>query len=493
MLQTQNNPKSARGKMRWWLSILILLLVGGGVLGAVGWYKLFREVPQPDWVTATPEMRFKYGSIGSEYEAGIPYWIYMVLPQMFPDYLPGNGGYASLGLPWEEGQSLPAGFTKKTIGFPRVGNNCAMCHTTQYRESETAKPIYVVAGAGHTVDIEGIFTFLIKSAKDPRFNADNILEQIDMIHTLSFIDKLLYRFAIIPITKKRLIEREAQFAWMFREDFPEWGRGRDDPMNLTKYFMLNLSMDDSYGPADIPSIWNLKKYDAEERRLNWDGATHDAYSVIIDSALGIMGAEPHNTEEFLEEVKWLEEYLRNLPPPKWPFELDSALAQQGETIFKQECARCHASEQTGKPLPLEVVGTSSARLNTWSKQNAIDANKVVSEAGIERAGLVEEPLPGYVAQFLDGVWLRAPYLHNGSVPTIRDLLLPPAQRTVTFYRGYDVYNKEDIGFISQGNKAKRVGTLLDTRVKGNSNQGHDFGTQRSESDKEALMEYLKSL
>ncbi|NMH60694.1 c-type cytochrome [Alteromonas ponticola] len=493
MLQINTGPNKATGKTSGWLILFVLLVLSGLVLGGVAWYKLFRDVPQPDWVSATPEMRFKYGSIGSEYDAGLPYWIYMVLPQMFPEYLPANGGYASLGLPWEEGQALPVGFTLKTVGFPRVGNNCAMCHTTQYRESDTANPVYVVAGAGHTVDIEGIFTFLIKSAKDPRFNADNILEQIGMIHDLSFIDSLLYRFAIIPITKKRLIEREAQFAWMFRDDFPDWGRGRDDPMNLTKYFMLNLSMDDSYGPADVPAIWNLKKYDQDALNLNWDGATHDAYSVIIDSALGILGAEPHNTDAFLTEVKWLEDYLRNLPPPKWPFNLDRELAQQGKGIFKQECAQCHASERTGKTIPLAEVGTSPARLNTWSKQNAIEANQVVGELGIERAGLVEATLNGYVAQFLDGIWLRAPYLHNGSVPTLRELLAPPEERSVSFYRGYDVYDKHNVGFIAQGDKAKRTGSLLNTREKGNSNAGHLFGTQLSDNDKEALIEYLKTL
>ncbi|RDV24600.1 hypothetical protein DXV75_12945 [Alteromonas aestuariivivens] len=491
---TQSVSSRDGNKKTPWLKVfLIALLLVGALVAYVGWYKVFRDVPQPDWIRSDPQMRFKYGSIGSEYDAGIPFWIYMVLPQMFPEYLPGNGGYTSLGLPWEEGQVLPIGFTRKTIGFDRVGNNCAMCHTTQYRVSEETSPVYVIAGAGHTVDIEGMFTFLIRSAKDPRFNADNILEQIGMIHDLPFIDKLLYRFAIIPITKKRLLEREEQFAWMFREDFPDWGRGRDDPMNLTKYFMLNTPMDDSYGPADIPSIWNLQKYDPELLSLNWDGATHDVHSVVIDSALGIMGAEPHDKREFLEEVAWLQDYLRTLPPPKWPFAIDGALAEEGKTIFDQQCAGCHASEQTGKPMPLAMVGTSPARRYTWNRQNAIDANRIVSDAGIERAGLVEEELPGYVAQFLDGLWLRGPYLHNGSVPTIRDLLLPADQRPVSFYRGYDVYDQQNIGFVSQGSKAQRYGTLLDTRVKGNSNQGHEFGTQLMAADKAALMEYLKTL
>ena len=91
-------------------------------------------------MTATPEMRFKYGSIGAEHDAGIPYWIFYVLPRMFPEKLPGPGGYASLGVPWEQGQELPVGFTKKTIGFPRVANNCAVCHTATYRSRPRREP-----------------------------------------------------------------------------------------------------------------------------------------------------------------------------------------------------------------------------------------------------------------------------------------------------------------------------------------------------------------
>ena len=96
--------------------LVLVLLAGVGAFG--GWYKFFREEPQPEWITADPHMRFKYGSIGAEHDAGVPYWIWYVLPRMFPEKLPGPGGYASLGVWWEEGQELPIGFTKKVIGFP---------------------------------------------------------------------------------------------------------------------------------------------------------------------------------------------------------------------------------------------------------------------------------------------------------------------------------------------------------------------------------------
>ena len=480
------------GKPGWKKKLIMAIVVLGGFLAFFGWYKFFREVPQPDWVNSTPEMRFKYASIGGENDAGIPYWIFVVLPRMFPEYLPGNGGYASLGVPWEEGKELPVGFSKKTIGFERVGNNCGVCHTTTYRKHKDEVPTFVVAGPGHTANIEGFFTFVIDCAKDPRFNPDNILEQIAMVHDLSFIDKLLYRFLIIPITKKRLLEREAQFEWVYREDFPDWGRGRDDAMNLTKYFMIGEPMDDTFGPTDMPSIWNLKKYDPEPLSMNWDGASHDAYSVIMDSALGLLGAAPKDNDEFVGHVKWLEDYLRNLAPPPWPFSIDETLAGSGESVFNQHCASCHASEQTGKPVPLDVVGTSPDRLATWNKEAAIAANKVVDEMGLERAGLVEETLIGYVAVHLDGIWLRAPYLHNGSIPTIRALLSPFDQRPEKFFRGYDVYDEVNMGFVSSGEEAQRVGTLLDTTLKGNGNQGHTYGTALPEEQKRALMEYLKN-
>src|SRR6476619_7637617 len=187
-------------KRRWIVIGLVVaaLLIAGGYLA---WYKFFREEPQPAWVTQDADTRFKYGSIGAENDAGIPYWIFYVLPRMFPEKLPGPGGYASLGVPWEEGQELPVGFTKKTIGFPRVANNCAVCHTATYRTKPDEAAVFVVASPGHTTDVEGFFRFLIDCAKDPRFNADNLMSEINLVTKLDVLDKLLYRFFIIPITK----------------------------------------------------------------------------------------------------------------------------------------------------------------------------------------------------------------------------------------------------------------------------------------------------
>lgn len=475
--------------------VLVLLAIGAWI----GYDRGFREYPQPDWVTATPEMRFKYGSIGAEHDAGIPYWIFYVLPRIFPEKLTQDGvvipgGYAALGVPWEMGRELPAGFTKKRIGFDRVANNCAVCHTTSYRETPDSNPVFVVGGGSHTANVEGFFRYLIDCAKDPRFNADILMAEINRVTKLDFIDSLLYRFVIIPVTKKRLLEREAQFAWIYRKDFPDWGRGRDDAMNLTKYFMIKSPMDDTFGPTDMPSVWNLKKYVWEKgHRMNYAGDSHDPGSVIMDSALGLLGAAPHDKADFLGHVKWLKDYLSELPPPKYPFPVDEAKVAAGKPVFDTNCASCHVSEKTGIPLPLQEVGTDRGRLDSWNKSAAIKANQVVKDMGLERKGLVEEDLKGYVAAFLDGIWLKAPYLHNGSVPTLRDLLEPAADRPKVFWRGYDVFDQVNVGFVTDSPEARRIGTKLDTDSKGGSNQGHEFGTSLSAAEKDALVEYLKTL
>jgi mono/diheme cytochrome c family protein len=479
-------------RQKIWLSAgtLVALIAVGGLFT---WYKFFREVPQPEWITRDPEMRFKYGSIGAERDAGIPYWIFYVLPRMFPEKIPGPNGFASFGVAWEQGRELPIGFTIKTVGFSRVGNNCAGCHMSNYRLVENEVPHFVTAGTSNTLNLEAVFRFLVDCAKDPRFNADNMMREINLVTDLSWIDSLIYRFILVPITKKRLSERESQFAWIYRHDFPEWGRGRDDAMNLTKYFMIKVPMDDTVGPTDIPSIWNLKKYDRDAMTLNWAGDSHDPYSVIIDSALGLLGAAPKDNDEFLGEVKWLQDYLSAKDPPRFPTAIDSGKAAAGAGVFTRECASCHASEITGTRLPLKGIDTDPERLWTWKKEHAEAANRTVTDFGIERKGLVEADLIGYNAVFLDGLWLRAPYLHNGSVPTLRDLLKSPAERPTVFWRGYDLYDPVGVGFVSTGSEAERVGTRYDVSERSNGNGGHLFGTNLPEAEKESLLEYLKTL
>src|ERR1019366_4822131 len=79
---------------------IVLVLVGAS--GYTLWYHLARA--EPDISYSSVEDHFKYGAIGLGADSRVPYWIWKVLPDMFPEYLPGSGGWASLGLIYEDGQ-----------------------------------------------------------------------------------------------------------------------------------------------------------------------------------------------------------------------------------------------------------------------------------------------------------------------------------------------------------------------------------------------------
>src|SRR5439155_1006401 len=318
---------------------------------------------------------------------------------------PGPGRYRAFGVLWEEGGELPIGFTKKVVGFPRVANNCAVCHTASYRTREEETPTYVPAGPNHASNVQALLRFFATCAADPRFNADDILAEIALVERLSWFDKLAYRYLIIPRVKQELLRRRDQFAWMDRPGWPHWGPGRDDPMNLTKYFMTHLPVDDTVGNADFPAIWNLKVRDG--KALQWDGSTPLTLAVLTDSALGL-GARP--TDWFRTEMRWLEGYLRNLPAPKYPFPVDAALAASGKSVFGQACASCHApgpGSRLGTLIDIAEIGTDRNRLDAWTEAGANAANRVRTELGVNYGNMTKTN--GYIAVPLDGIWLRAPY------------------------------------------------------------------------------------
>jgi hypothetical protein len=100
----------------------------------------------------------------------------------------------------------------------------------------------------------------------------------------------------------------------------------------------------------------------------------------------------------------------------------------------------------------------------------------------------------YEARVLQGIWAAAPYLHNGSAPTLAELLKPPAERVTTFAIG-PIYDRTNVGLAArQGRFSFLLHTTgCDDIDSGNSGCGHDFGTTLSDREKRALLEYLKSL
>jgi hypothetical protein len=470
---------------RWWKVLGALVLVVA-VVGFAGWYKLLRVVPQR---FDSMEEAFKYGSIGTEQAQGVPFWIWLVLPRIFPEYLPGPGGYSALGLHTEPGRELPVGFSLKTVGIPRVGITCALCHSNTIRLAPDETPILLLGGGSSTFDALRYQRFLFQCASDPRFNADTILAAVDAMYKLSFADRALYRYVLIPFTRKALLEQKAAFAWT--ETRPEWGRGRIDPFNPVKVSTLHVSVGDTIGNSDMMPIWNLRA--REGTAYHWDGLNTALVEVVRSSAIGD-GATPKSIP--LADLDRLQAWLLDLKPPRYPserFPVNQALAAAGRAVFSETCAKCHAhgGARNGQVIPLGEVGTDPHRARMWTEEaaNAYNAYARDYPWGFSHF----QSNNGYVSLPLDAIWTRAPYLHNGSVPSLRDMLQPPENRPKVFYRGYNVFDPQNVGYVSQGPEAQRVGTRYDVSQPGNSNEGHLFGTGLPAKDKDALIEFLKTL
>jgi hypothetical protein len=141
-----------------------------------------------------------------------------------------------------------------------------------------------------------------------------------------------------------------------------------------------------------------------------------------------------------------------------------------------------------------TVGQQTQPLGAWVK---LVTDKIVGQytadpKNAERARLIncDEPnafqaIEAYRARPLNGIWATAPYLHNGSVPDMMDLLKPPAERPTKFYVGSWEFDPEHLGFDWQ--TPVPTAFQFDTSITGNSNAGHDFGTNLGDPDRRALI------
>jgi len=150
-----------------------------------------------------------------------------------------------------------------------------------------------------------------------------------------------------------------------------------------------------------------------------------------------------------------------------------------------------SGDRIGQVEDIEVIRTDRHRLDSYTSVFALNQYGLFPDSKFRFTRF--RKTHGYANQPLDGIWLRGPFLHNGSVPTLRDLLNPAAARPAVFYRGNDVFDQTGVGFVSSVAEANgRRFTRYDTSVPGNGNGGHDYGTTLPESDKAAIVEYLKT-
>ncbi|MGE3704844.1 MAG: cytochrome c [Vicinamibacterales bacterium] len=484
----------------------LVLLVAGSVFGI--WVLTQIGTDEPVTYEAI-EDHFKYGSIGSEPGGQLlspiggvlpPFWVFTSLPSICSDKLP--NGYATFGFITEPGHDLPIGVSRRRrLGIDQVGLNCAVCHTGTVRETPTSPPQLVLGMPANRLDLQGFVQFLLDCSLDNRLTPEAIKGRLPKEGGPSRFERALLDFGLVERLKGTTLNLRNRISPVLAPDIPKWGRGRVDTFNPYKSIQFNwdlakLPHEELIGASDYPSIWNQKP--REGMHLHWDGDNESVDERNLSASLGA-GVTPVTVDH--ENLKRVRDWIWTLPPPRYPYPIDQGLAARGAPIYQQHCANCHADHRfregvisgarVGQVEPIDVIGTDPFRLNSYTVEFASNQYGLYPESPYRFTHF--RKTNGYANHPLDGIWLRAPYLHNGSVPTMRDLLDPPESRPQAFYRGYDVYDQVKLGFVSDVAEADgQVFSRYDTRVPGNANSGHVYGTALSDDDKRAVVEYLKT-
>ena len=477
-LPTMRHSVIRIGRFQWLAGTALLLALLAGACGGNRYGDIVNE--------------FKYGSIGTEGSVGIPYWLWIVLPEVFPDKLPNRPGtgYQKLGFVYEsQQQDLPIGASKGGGSVSRVGLNCATCHVGTYREGAGAPAKIVLGMPAHQMDLQAYARFLSAIAKDPRFDADTLIPAMRKHRGFGFVDSVVYRLFAIRRTKQGILERDPRIAWFDKR--PPQGPGRVDTFNPYKAMFAeqtHFATDTTVGTADLPSLWNQRM--RQGLWLHWDGNNNSVDERNKSAAIGA-GATPDSID--LDALGRIADWILDLKPPPFPTDrINAALASAGRPIYQQQCAACHdiGQPRVGQVTNIAEVGTDPERLQSFTPELATQMNTIGTGHPWRFSHF--RKTNGYAGMPLDGIWLRAPYLHNGSVPTLRALLLLD-ERPAKFYRAYDVYDWRAVGFVATGPEAEKQGVLFDTSVRGNGNGGHTYGQDLTVQDREALLEYLKTL
>ncbi len=256
-------------------------------------------------------------------------------------------------------------------------------------------------------------------------------------------------------------------------------------------------------PVSVPPLWNVGKKHA----MFYDSAGRG------DQVRHMMLASTTCTDS-VEEARaidaWFVDvraYIAALQPPAYPYPIDHALADRGESLFQKECKRCHGSYGEDWRYPNKVVALGDIETDPELARAGYSADRFIAWFNRSFYGEISRAAPalGYISPPLDGVWATAPYLHNGSVPTIDAVL--DSQRRPTFWEhdregdALPEYDREHLGWRYRELDHGKAGAMswdernriYDTSLHGYGNGGHTFGDELSAEERRALIEYLKTL
>ncbi|MGR4893274.1 hypothetical protein ACIPPQ_19780 [Sphingopyxis sp. LARHCG72] len=441
---------------------------------------------------------------------------------LFPDQIanlpPGivwRGGEKPLGI--THGSIAPVGGTKVEV----ANLGCAACHAgVTYDAAGAARPDRAWLGTPNSaLDLEA-YTQAVYDAMRRHMGSDALLEMAATLYPeMGWRERQSLRWLVMLLAKRRLAELRGQPRPL---PFPNGAPGSTNGVAALKYALGAPLAGGGPGDDGVVSVPELGRREWRSALLT-DGAyavpgTKPGATVEADltperlRALAAitsfftvpsMGVHPDKAQHRLGDTEAIFAWLRGYEPQPFPGSVDAAASRRGEAVYAARCASCHGDyrwREGEKPRPAAFpnwigdVGTDPlrARLFDAGLVKAVDATAYRALIDV-RAGR------GYAAPPLAGLWSSAPYLHNGSVPSLA-ALLDPAQRPPRFLVGGHALDFGAMGLrlapgggYPEGYRPYSVPRWTDTAKPGRGNGGHLFGAELLPAERAALIEYLKLL
>jgi len=443
-------------------------------------------------------------------------------------------------------EGLPVGFLVANRGTKnqQFAMTCAACHTRQITVDSTT---FRVDGGPAFADMDRFFRDLISAVNHTMTNekAFRVFQRSVTTPSADLMTQLRDWYALNGLVYGQTLPKTP------------WGIGRLDAVSSINNrvtagylgtfpnFLIPANIATASVPVRFPFLWNADRQDLTQ----WAGTSVNGNHQY---ALQRNAVEASGVWSLMHPVNgnYLAVNTLNYPglvkigtltpkigPPKWPWRIDRAKASRGEFLYEVNCSSCHGV-RPGEPRPpvydtwrtdVVNVGTDTAYYGILARTAnssgllggtvvpLTNPPAVIPANGFSSFTLVKsltdnallQRFPGidlslsppamkfgaYEARVLQGIWAAAPYLHNGSVPTLADLLKPAGERTKSFEVG-PVYDLKKVGLAAKqpgGRATVRSTTDASDLNSGDSNAGHEYGVWLPEADKEALLEYLKRL
>lgn len=462
--------------MKKWLVLTGILIACVAFTTAV---EIVKKNDRPVKIPASPqrlggdaETGYTYLTTGDYVKGGIPYSLFVLgMGKDRTNYLHRSGKNARISYDYTT--------VKAANGELLVAPNCLQCHAAVFNDS-------LVIGLGNS---------FIDFTDNKKLNLKN-LKWLESFLRITSPGKYRAAEPFIQVAKTVGPYLVADAPGVNAADrLAAVLAAHRDPVTFRWDTAARLDIPSRLIPTDTPPWWLLKKKHA----MFYNGFGRGDFGRFLMASNLLTVNDTSESREVDSHMPDVLAYIYSLKPPKYPYHIDTALAVEGESVFNDKCAKCHGTYGDGDTYPNLLIPESIIQTDSflykanYSNPQFVDwFNRSWFTMGDHPARL--EPYNGYIAPPLDGIWITAPYLHNGSVPNLEALLnssLRPRYWSRDFQKPQ--FDSLQVGWQYAAHDSADSREVYNTTLPGYGNYGHYFGDRLSEKDRKAVIEYLKTL